>query len=347
MKNKFFLIKLNTKALCLAFAALLVSSVGIYAQVTTQGNNMIDLPPLPSIDGDNKGFEQVYQKVQSVNAIEQQQKQKEEFFKSLLPWRGGFGDPRDPNFQQLLMKQFPMSPDQMKIFRETLDVYEEAIQDQVRNPTPIMSTRSVNLDPGSAPPPVRISTGYVSSILFVDETGAPWPIKAYDIGNSQAFNIVWDKVSNLMMIQGLVPYSNTNMVVLLHNLETPVIINLVNDQKKVDYRLDLRIPGLGPKAATPIMPSNNIPSSDNLLMGLIDGIPPERAKPLTVSGGAAKAWLLDDEELLIRTRLTILSPSYTSSMRSPDGMKVYRMPKTPLVMAAKDGGTYQLAIKGY
>ena len=56
---------------------------------------------------------------------------------------------------------------------------------------------------------------------------------------------------------------------------------------------------------------------------------------------------LDDNELLIRTRLTILSPSYTSSMRSADGMKVYRMPKTPVIMASKDGNTYQLAIQGY
>jgi intracellular multiplication protein IcmK len=183
-------------------------------------------------------------------------------------------------------------------------------------------------------------------VIFVDETGAPWPIKAYDIGNSRAFNIQWDKESHLMMIQGLVPYSNTNLVVLLHNLETPVILNLINDQNKVDYRLDLRIPGLGPNAKAPIIKSS-IPSSDNVLMSLIDGIPPTSAKPLNVKGGAAQVWLLGDKELLIRTRLTILSPSYSASMRSSDGLKVYRMEKTPVIMAAKDGNTFQLNIEGY
>lgn len=322
------------------------------ADTKTQDNDlMVKLPPIPQVDFDNlEGKNDLLTKytedVAKIKKIEEENKQKQEEVKELMPWKGKFGDPKDPNFQNLLKQQFPMSPEQIKIFRDTLNVYEQALQDQTRNPTPIMSTRSVDLDPGGAPPPVRISTGYVSSLIFIDETGAPWPIKAYDIGNSSAFNIQWDKESNLMMVQGLVPYSNTNMVVLLHNLETPVILNLINDQQKVDYRIDLRIPGLGPNAKAPIIKSS-IPQSDSLLMNLLDGIAPVRAKPLQVNGGSAEAWLLDEEELLIRTRLTILSPSYTASMRSADGMKVYRMEKTPVIMAAKDGNTYQLNIEGY
>lgn len=322
---------------------------------------MIKLPPLPEAkqntpnnqgiqdtkNSDINNFDKLFKQVEEVRKIEEQEENKQKDLLSLLPWQGKFGDPKDPNFQKLLKQQFPMSPEQIKLFRETLNIYEEAMQDQVRNPTPIMSTRSIKLDPGSSPPPVRISTGYVSSILFVDETGAPWPIKAYDIGNSQSFNVQWDKESNMMMIQGLIPYSNTNIVVLLHKLETPVILNLINDQKKVDYRLDLRIPGLGPKATVPMISQSNFPANDDILMSLIDGLPPTNAKPLNVRGGAAQAWLLNDKELLIRTRLTILSPSYSSSMRSPDGMKVYRMAKTPLIMAARDGNTYQLSLNGY
>jgi intracellular multiplication protein IcmK len=303
---------------------------------------MIELPPVPDVAINQDKFSGYLDHVDEVTKIEQ----KQQALKDLIPWRGKVGDPKDPNFQALLKQQFPMSPEQIKVFRDTLNIYEQALQAQSRNPTPSMSTRSVDLDPGSAPPPVRISTGYVSTLIFLDETGAPWPIKAYDIGNASAFNVYWDKESNFMMLQGLVPYANTNIVVLLHNLETPVILNLINDQQKVDYRLDLRIPGLGPKATTPMIRSN-IPSTDNILISLIDGIPPERARPLQVNGGAASVWIIDDSELLIRTRLTILSPSYTSSMRSADGMKVYRMPKTPVIMASKDGNTYQLAIDGY
>lgn len=333
------------------------------------GTGMVDLPALPVVNK-TTGDESLDKVMNDALALQEKAQQSDdEKLKNLIPWRDGFGDPRDRNFQNLLKNQFPMSPEQIKTFRETLNIYEKAMQEQVRNPTPIMSTRSVNLDPGSAPPAVKISTGYVSSIIFVDDTGAPWPIRAYDIGNPEAFSIVWEKGqpsvvedvagstvpvvkkknfgSNILLIQGLLPYSNTNLVVMLDSLSTPVIINLVNDQQKVDYRLDLRIPGMGPLATVPIMANASIPGTDTMLMGLIDGIPPEQARPLEVFGGNAQAWLLNDEELLIRTRLTILSPSYTGSMRSPDGTKVYRMPKTPIIMAAKDGNTYKLAINGY
>ncbi|MBP9721561.1 MAG: hypothetical protein KBD64_00210 [Gammaproteobacteria bacterium] len=304
--------------------------------------SMIDLPPIPEVEINQDRVNKYLSNVAQMQNIED----KKTGLKDLTPWGPEFGNPKDPNFQVLLKQQFPMSPEQIKVYRETLNVYEQALQDQVRNPTPQMSTRSVDLDPGSSPPPVRISTGYVSSLIFLDETGAAWPIRAYDIGNSTAFNVQWDKESNLMMLQGLVPYANTNIVVLLQNLETPVILNLINDQQKVDYRLDLRIAGLGPKAVTPMIKSNTL-NVDSILMSLLDGIPPDRAKLIQVTGGAATAWLLDDNELLLRTRLTVLSPSYTSSMRSADGMKVYRMPKTPVIMASKDGNTYQLAVEGY
>ncbi len=322
------------------------STIPSICKATSNGacpiGSMVDLPPIPTSESTTTAFKSFIDNKERIDKFQNKEKE----LAQLTPWQGKFGDPKDPNFQTMLKQQFPMSPEQIKLFRETLNIFEQALQDQVRNPTPSMSTRSVDLDPGSAPPPVRISTGYVSSLIFMDESGAPWPIKAYDIGNPSAFNVQWDKESNLMMLQGLVPYANTNIVVLLHNLETPVILNLINDQHKVDYRLDLRIPGLGPKATTPMIKSN-IPATDNILMSLLDGIPPERAKPIEVNGGAASAWLLDDNELLLRTRLTILSPSYTSSMRSADGMKVYRMPKTPVIMASKDGNTYQLAIQGY
>lgn len=306
---------------------------------------MINLPPIPGVEINQAKVNSYITKTEQIQNIEE----KAEAYKKLTPWANKevFGSPKDQNYQDLMKQQFPLSPEQIKLFRQISNSYEQSVQDQVRNPTPIMSTRAVNLDPGSTPPPVRISTGYVSTLLFLDETGAPWPIKAYDIGNPTAFSIQWDKESNLMMVQGLVPYANTNIVVLLHGLDTPVILNFVNDQKKVDYRLDLRIAGLGPKAATPMIKSN-IPATDNsILMSLLDGIPPEQAKPIQVSGGTASVWLFGDSELLIRTRLTVLSPSYTSSMRSADGMKVYRMPKTPVIMASKDGNTYQLAVEGY
>lgn len=340
--------------LALIFLFLInISLIKVHAQQQNADSSMVNLPALPNISGqlENKQLQDIVSDAQQ-NKLQNNQQQVglpgyDVSLSEVIPWRDGYGDPKDQNYQNLLKEQFPMSPEQIQSFRQTLDIYEKSVQNQVRNPAPVISTRNVSLDPGSTPLPIRISTGYISTLLFVDETGSPWPINSYAVGNPKSYLINWDKTSHGMFIQGLKPYSNTNLVVNLVNLPTPIILNLVSDQKEVDYRLDLRVPGIGPYASAPIITMNNLPSNDNVLMELIDGIPPERAKPLDVKGGGAKAWLLDDNELLIRTRLTILSPAYTNSMRSPDGMKVYRMPKTPLIMAARDGNTYQLTISGY
>jgi intracellular multiplication protein IcmK len=318
---------------------------------SAQGNGqsaMIDLPPFPS------GTQAMLNTPSEANADNKAEKngekngeKKQGTASETTAWDGPDANVQDSAFQELLKQQFPMSPDQMKMFRETLNVYERSLQKQVRNPTPVVSTRTVSLEPGAVPPVVRISSGYVSSLLFLDETGSAWPIQAYDIGNPKAFNIQWDKKSNLLMIQGLVPYANTNMVILLNGLATPVILNLQSDQDKVDYRLDLRVPGAGPNAASPMIP-NAIPvGGDVALMNLLDGVPPVQAIPLAVTGGAAQAWLMGDQDLLLRTRLTVLSPAYQNSMRSADGTKVYRMKKTPVILAVEGGNTVQLGIGGY
>lgn len=280
-------------------------------------------------------------------------KQENQYIDKHMPWKdggktkSGFGSVNDEAFKELLEKNFPMSPEQMKIYKEALDRYERALQYSPRNPDPIISTKTVSLDPGSSPVAIRIATGYVSTILFIDETGANWPIAAYDIGNKDDFNVQWDKKSNLLLIQGVKPYANTNLVIMLKGFDTPVIFNLVNDQHSVDYRLDLRIPKLGPNAKMPIMQTELPDSADNELMSLLDGVPPRDNTQLIVHGGDAQAWLNSHGNLLLRTRLTLLSPSYDSSLSSADGMNVYKLSKTPLILAARDGEPVQLSIQGF
>ena len=52
------------------------------------------------------------------------------------------------------------------------------------------------------------------------------------------------------------------------------------------------------------------------------------------------------DRLFLRTRLTVLSPSWLSTMRSPDGTNVYEMIKAPVILASSRGKIIQLNIKG-
>ena len=76
---------------------------------------------------------------------------------------------------------------------------------------------------------------------------------------------------------------------MLKGQDTPVMITLMPGQRAVDYRVDMRVPGLGPNAS-PTMSS--LPESANpQLLNFLNGIPPNAAKALTVDGGPGQAWL--------------------------------------------------------
>src|SRR3989338_3318479 len=114
-------------------------------------------------------------------------------------------------------------------------------------------------------------------------------------------------------------------------------------QRAVDYRVDLRMPGLGPKAAANI---SGLPqAADPLLMDFLDGVTPQGAKLISVSGAPAQVWLFQNR-LFLRTRVTVLSPGWIQSMNSPDGTHVYELEKTPVVLASQRGEMIQLSIKG-
>ena len=255
------------------------------------------------------------------------------------------GTTQDPAFQMMTGKIFPMSPEQIQELRNVQDLTQRAIATTPGSPPrPVVSTQNVLLSPGAVPPIVRLGTGYVTSIVFIDQTGQPWPIASYSIGDATRFNIQWDQESNVMMMQGHGAYATGNMAVTLRDLPTPVMVTLVSDQRVVDYRIDLRVQGHGPKAAGAIiagtMPSNSSP----MLMNLLDGVAPTDAKLLEVDG-QAQAWLYNNT-LLLRTPMTVLSPSWQATMSSPDGTKVYQLTPTPLVLVSDQGRSTTIQIKG-
>lgn len=256
------------------------------------------------------------------------------------------GTAEDPAFQGMASKIFPMSPDQIQALRQIQDQTQRAIATTAgAPPRPVVSTQNVMLSPGAVPPIVRLGTGYVTSVVFIDQTGSPWPVASYSIGDPNRFNIQWDQESNVMMIQGHGAYATGNMAVTLRDLPTPVMVTLVSDQRVVDYRIDLRVQGRGPKAMGSIIAGTMPTNSNPVLMNLLDGVAPTDAKRLDIQGGDAQAWLFNGQ-MLLRTPLTVLSPSWQATMSSPDGTKVYQMPPTAVVLVSDQGRSTPLQIKG-
>ena len=192
---------------------------------------------------------------------------------------------------------------------------------------------------------IRLSQGFVSSLVFLDSTGAPWPISAYDLGDPEAFNIQWDKTSNTLMIQASKLYTYGNLAVRLRGLNTPVMLTLIPGQKAVDYRVDLRVQGYGPNAKNMPLDQGMPPSASDVLLHILEGVPPSGSSRLVVSGGDAHAWMWH-EKMFVRTNLTILSPGWIGSMTSADGMHAYEMQKSPVLLVSWHGKVMQLKVEG-
>lgn len=249
-------------------------------------------------------------------------------------------------FRQMKSSQLPMTPNQiMRLKKDYSQTQYAAAAAPTTPPSPTATSQIVSLAPGTIPPVIRLARGFVSSLVFLDSTGAAWPITAYDLGNPGAFNIQWDRKSNTLMVQATKLYTYGNLAVTLKDLSTPVMLTLIPGQTAVDYRVDLRIQGLGPNAKD-LPTGEGMPSGTSpILLSVLEGVPPPGSHTLSVTGGAAQAWLSGDK-IYLRTRLVVLSPSWLGTMTSADGMRAYSMPKTPLILVSLGGQVKQLKIEG-
>lgn len=252
----------------------------------------------------------------------------------------------DLAFRDVTKQLFPLSTKQIVKLKKLYHQNELAqVTSPEAPPKPIATSQFVNLSPGSTPPVIRLSQGFVSSLVFLDSTGSPWPITAYDLGDPTAFNIQWDKAGNTLMIQATKLYTYGNLAVRLHGLNTPVMLTLIPGQKAVDYRVDLRIQGIGPNAKTMPLEEGIPQAASDLLLHVLEGVPPDGSTRLTVSGGDARAWVLN-ERMYVRTNLTLLSPGWIGSMTSADGMHAYEMQKAPVLLVSWHGKVMQLKVEG-
>lgn len=251
----------------------------------------------------------------------------------------------DQAFADTVRNMMPLSPDQIRTLRELFDQSQRAAATYPGvPPKPTSTSVIVNLSPGATPPIIRLSAGFVTSLVFVDSSGAPWPIKAFDLGDPQSFNIEWDQKGNTLLVQALRHYNSGNLAVMLKGLDTPVMLTLMPGQDAVDYRVDLRVPGLGPNG-NPML--DGLPSAESPnLLDVLNGVPPSGSKTLNITGGDCQGWLTQDGHIYLRTALTVLSPAWISTMSSADGTHAYELQSTPVVLASQRGKLIKLMIEG-
>ena len=242
----------------------------------------------------------------------------------------------DEAFSGVVNQLLPMTPEQIAKLREVFTASQLAAATPPGiPPKPTSSSLLLDLSPQATAPVIRLGAGYITSLVFIDATGQPWPIAAYSVGDPGSFNIQWDRKGNTLLVQSSTFYKRSNLAVMLRDLNTPVMLTLMSGQAAVDYRVDLRVPGIGPNA---VYIQNGIPDAVNpILFEVLNGTPPKGSKQLKISGGGdSQAWLLD-KKLYLRTNLTLVSPGWQATMSSIDGTHAYQLQPAPVILALHAG----------
>jgi intracellular multiplication protein IcmK len=201
---------------------------------------------------------------------------------------------------------------------------------------------TLSLDPSDTPVTIKMSPGLVTTFTVLDATGAPWPIQ--DISWAGKFQVTPpEEGGHIVRITPETAHGVGNISMRLVDLVTPIAITLRTGLDEVHYRFDARVPKPGPLARPSIIEYGGLKAlagQDGDMEGILDGTPPMGAVKLKIDGGDLRttAWRSEGTGVVyLRTPLTLLSPGWDSSMSSSDGMNVYSMGKTPVILLSDRG----------
>jgi intracellular multiplication protein IcmK len=246
----------------------------------------------------------------------------------------------EATFEMALKQLLPLKPDQIRTTLDRFRESREAAETPLTIPEPRSEVQTASLDPTAEPLIIRAAPGNVTTLTFLDATGAPWPIQ--DMSWAGPFTIQpTDSGSNMIRLSPTTAHGAGNISIRMVDMMTPVVMRLTTGIDWVHYRLDVRIPKPGPLAKTPIIEYGGLKTvagKDEQMVGVLDGTPPVGAEKLKVEGvdGRTSAYSMSGRTYL-RTPLTLLSPGWDASVSSADGVNVYAFNSAPVVLLSDEG----------
>lgn len=229
---------------------------------------------------------------------------------------------------------------QLLLLNQRLDGVLEAGSTPVRpSAKPKASHIKLSQKPDEDPPVVRVAPGMPTSLIFVDATGAPWPIEWAIPGASGQFDIMLPSQGTpTVQIRPRSTKSYGGVNVKLVNNPIPVAVIVAASQTEVDVRLDIEILKRGPNAIAPMIEGGSVgdTQADSILTSFLYGIPPGGAKPLKSSSKRVDAWHYNNL-MYVRSTVPLVSPNPIKSSRSVDGTYAYVFTQVPIVNVTEDG----------
>ena len=218
-------------------------------------------------------------------------------------------------------------------------------------PVPARGVRSITLalDAGARPPVIRAAQGYVTAIVFLDLTGAPWPVRR--VLMRPGFRAAGDDqdARHIIYIAPQQAFDHGNVTVELDGLDLPLSFAIVvDDDAAADFRVAVRLPRAGPAASLHVLHRPGRFQAGHPLLGLFAaGAVPGGATRVALAGGdwRDRAWRYRDR-LYLKTPKTLLAPGPLSFERGPDGDWLFELDDTPFAMLSDRGVQFRIAFPG-
>ena len=247
---------------------------------------------------------------------------------------------RKEAFEASASSMMPLKPNEIRRMLELYDETKQASETPIyAAPEPESTFTSISLDPGTKPLLIKTAMGNVTTLSIVDLTGQPWPIE--DLTWAGDFQIERpDNGGHILRIIPTSEFATGNISMRLVGLNPPVIFSIKTERKTVHVRLDVQIPEIGPNGIVPpIQTAVSTKAGDefmtSVLVGVVKGADTAKLKVDGIDGRTTA--YSKGNMMYVRTPYTMLSPAWTSSVQSGDGMKVYALNFSPVVLLSDKG----------
>lgn len=248
---------------------------------------------------------------------------------------------RKQAFNAAITGLIPLNPDEIRELLKRYDRTRQAVETPVYPyPKPEIVTQDIVLDPGTTPPVIKLATGHVTIINFVDITGEPWPMQ--DLSWAGNFEVIRSEPGgNRLGISPMSDFAYGNISVQLLEMRTPISFTLETQREMVHYRFDARVGQKGPYAKPSLISSSapvTISAGGKDLNAVLEGVAPRGSEKLAVEGvdGRTTAYRIGGTTY-VRTPMTLLSPAWDGSVSSADGMNVYALRDAPVLLLSDKG----------
>lgn len=253
-------------------------------------------------------------------------------------------------YRESVRKVFPLSNEQVRDFKQQIDNTEQEIRG---NPPTGMraATRQVSLRAGSDIQRVALYPGYTTAIVVQDSDGEPWPITGVVVGDSALYDVapINPAARHMVIVSPLTRFGSASVTVALEGHPMPLMVQLVTtvgDKRRPDSTLVFHLDQRGPNARPVVMGPPPTPVVNGEMLGFVDGVPPNGARPLVILPKMEGLWGWEYQgEFVIRTTHAMVWPSWNQIINGQGGIRVYRIPKSNGILLDRDGQNVNVQVE--